>query len=547
MKFDDFLKQTGEFGIVEQIRYPIVLVSGLPNASPNELVLFENGEIGQLTTLGENLAEVLIFSKSPVAIGTKVARTNQSLTVQVGEGLLGKVIDPLGKGLIDHNISKTTQTRPIYSAPLSIKERIRIKKPFLTGTTLVDMLLPLGKGQREMVVGDRKVGKTAFLLTTIKSQIQEGVVVVYAAIGKKRSEVKKIVNFLGEQKLMPNVVVVASFSDQSPALISLTPYSAQTIAEYFKDLGRDVLVVFDDLSTHARFYREISLIGKKFPGRESYPGDTFYAHAKLLERAGNFKHPQKGEVSITALPVAEAVEGDLTSYIVSNLISITDGHLLFDNLIFSGGRRPAVDISLSVTRVGKQTRGELLRSLNTKLLAFLSHYEKIQNVSQFGAELSQDTKLALQRAQKLYILLEQHYQQIIPQALQVVLVMLVWLGFLDVLPEEQVGKARDEALKSYTANSQARASVEAILKSTDLDQAMEELEKSKEGLLTLLGIKSLFPVIQPPPLQQPLPPNAAASQIVPVAQKQPGKDEPAIDGTPILPSEDGKTDLGVKV
>lgn len=417
--YKNYLDKTKEYGVVEQIEYPIAYVSGLPNAYPAELVVFETGQMGQVMNLSKDLVEILLFSHHLVRIGSKAARSNEAVAVPVGKKLLGQIIDPLGLPLWPTSQSgPASLKRPVYQQPLGINERVKIRRPLFTGTVVVDTLLPLGKGQRELIVGDRKSGKTSFLLTLVKAQAREGSIVVIALIGKKRSEIKKIKEFLDSEKISKTSVIVASSSDQSPGLISLTPFTAMTIAESFKDLGQDSVVIFDDLTTHAHFYREIALKAKRFPGRESYPGDIFYTHAKLLERAGNFKHPEKEEVSITALPIAETVENDFTSLIVSNLIGITDGHLLFDSRIFASARKPAIDIFLSVTRVGKQTKDPISRELATKLVAFLSKAEKMQTLAQFGPELLEQTKKDLEKADKIYQLLNQPLYQVVPVAVQ---------------------------------------------------------------------------------------------------------------------------------
>src|SRR5581483_5765076 len=350
--FLTYLKETEEVGYISQVINFLIEIEGLPSARLNELVVFETGEIGRITTIAHKSVEVITFSKTSVKVGTRVTRTNEFLMVGVGDGLLGKTVDPLGASLDPQNpIGKLSELRPIDVTPGGIDTRSRITKPLETGATLVDLIIPLGMGQRELVIGDRKTGKTSFLIQAILTQAKRGTICIYAAIGKKTLDIKKIEELFQKSGIAKNTVVVASSSQDPVGVIYLTPYTAMTVAEYFRDSGRDVLVVLDDLSTHAKFYREISLLGRRFPGRNSYPGDIFYTHAKLLERAGNFK-TAKGPVSITCLPVTEAVQGDLTGYIQTNLMSMTDGHIYFDNDLFSKGKRPAVNTFLSVTRVG---------------------------------------------------------------------------------------------------------------------------------------------------------------------------------------------------
>ncbi|MBI2596709.1 hypothetical protein HYW41_00950 [Candidatus Daviesbacteria bacterium] len=424
--YKNYLDKTKEYGVVEQIEYPIIYASGLPAVKREELVVFEAGQLGQVMNLSKNLVEILLFSPRLVKIGTKVARSSEAVAVAVGQKILGSVIDPLGLPLWPAPIPvKSGSNMPIYGFPPPLISRVKIKRPLFSGTTVVDMLLPLGKGQRQLIAGDRKAGKTSFLMTLAKLQAKEGNVVIFALIGKKKSEIKAVKMFLENEKISQNCVIVATSSDNSPGLISLTPFTAMTVAESFKKDGLDSVVILDDLTTHAHFYREIALVGKRFPGRESYPGDIFYTHAKLLERAGNFKY-QEREVAITALPVVETVENDFTSLVVSNLIGITDGHLLFDSRIKDLGRSPAIDIFLSVTRVGKQTKDPSSRELGFKLMAFLSQVEKLQNLAQFGPELLEKTKQDLEKADRIYKLFNQSLYQVIPQEKQLKELLQIW-------------------------------------------------------------------------------------------------------------------------
>jgi F-type H+-transporting ATPase subunit alpha len=300
-----------------------------------------------------------------------------------------------------------------------------------TGVALIDLLIPLGRGQRELVIGDRKTGKTSLLLTTIKKQVDEGVIAIYAAIGKKKSEIKKLQEFFTKEKLIDKMIMVATSSYDSPSLIYETPYAAMSIAEYFRDQGVHSLIILDDLSTHAKFYRELSLLSRRFPGRDSYPGDVFYIHSKLLERAGNFKHPKVGEVSITCLPVIELVEGDLAGYIATNLMGITDGHIYLDSNIYYQGMRPAVNIPLSVTRVGRQTLGKLPREINKVLMAFLSRYDRLQNLSHFGQELTDDVKKALHLGEMIYAFFKQPYEETIPISVQLVILSMLFQNMIE--------------------------------------------------------------------------------------------------------------------
>jgi F-type H+-transporting ATPase subunit alpha len=264
--FEYYLKTIGEYGEVVELMPALVSVAGLPNARPFEIVLFESGAMGQIFSIGTDGIEIVLFSKTPVLVGERVARTNEILSLEVSESLLGSVISPLGDNLFGSRTkSDKTETRPIEKKPPGIMNRAGIKTPLHSGITLVDLLLPLGKGQKQLVIGDRKTGKTSFLLTTVKKQIEEGSLVVYGAIARKQSDIQKLLAFFKKEKIEQSIVTVLTTSHDSPALIYLTPFAAMTIAEYFRDQGRDVLVVLDDLSSHAKFYREMSLVGRRFP------------------------------------------------------------------------------------------------------------------------------------------------------------------------------------------------------------------------------------------------------------------------------------------
>lgn len=448
--FNFLLETIGEFGIVVQVRYPIVIVSGLPHVRLHELVVFETGEKGEVFLVERSQVQILILSKEAIKPGTRVARTNQFFMVPVGDALLGEIIDPLGDPISEKGKKiKTSEKREIDISPLGIGAREKIKNPFQTGVMVVDTMIPLGKGQKELIIGDRKTGKTSFLLTTIKNQVKQDTIAIYAAIAKKKSDIKKIHEFFIKEGIADKTVILATTSYDSPSLIFLTPYSAMTVAEYFRDQGKDVLLILDDLSTHAKFYREVSLLAKRFPGRDSYPGDIFYVHSRLLERTGNFKHKTKGEVSITALPVVEIVEGDFTGYIATNLMGMTDGHIYFDSNVYYQGRRPAVNVSLSVTRVGKQVSSNVFKSINRELSTLFALYEKMQNLSHFGAELTDSVRHVLRTGETFYKFFDQPYTLTVPQEVQLAVIAMIWLRFFEDNAIETITKTRDALVQAY--------------------------------------------------------------------------------------------------
>lgn len=480
-----YLQATNEFGSITSVHHPLVTINGLPHVSTKELVIFENGAIGEVFTLAKNSIQVLVFSPTSLRLGMKATRTNVFSSIPVGEELLGRVIDPLGTPLFSkENRIDTKERRELEVAPLGIKERTKINQPFYTGVSVVDLMVPLGKGQKELVIGDRKTGKSAFVLTTIKNQIKNGAVAIYCCVAKKKSDIKKVETYLKNEGILSSCVIVATTSFDSPALIYLTPYSAMSIAEYFRDQGQEVVVVLDDLTTHAKFYRELSLIANRFPGRDSYPGDIFYTHARLLERSGNFKHHSGKNVSITVLPVAEIIEGDFTGYIATNLMGMTDGHIFFDSNIYYQGRRPSVNILLSVTRVGRQAQSDVLRSINRELTSFFSLYDKMQNLSHFGAELTDSVVNILKTGEILYTMFNQPPTITIPLSVQVILFGLLWLKFFNDVTPASITKYRNALISAYQIPSTQQL-FDQIVTTKTFNELLNNLNKNREQLIKL--------------------------------------------------------------
>jgi F-type H+-transporting ATPase subunit alpha len=482
--FNQLLDKIGEYGIVSEVSHPIVFIEGLPKVKSHEVILFENGEKGEVSAITRGEVEARVFSNEAVGVGTKVARTNELLSVPVGEELLGQHINPLGEAYDEASPFKPPKDkREVDIRPIGISGRKRVTAQLVTGISLIDMLVPLGKGQRELVIGDRKTGKTSLLMTMVKTQVGEGSIAIYAAVGKKKSEIKKIKEFLEKEKLLPRTILVTTSSYDSPSLIFQTPYSAMTIAEYFRDKGINSLVIMDDLSTHAKYYRELSLLGKRFPGRDSYPGDIFYVHSRLLERAGNFKLPENKEASITCLPVVEIIEGDFTGYISTNLMGITDGHIYLDSNIYYEGMRPAVNIPLSVTRVGRQTMGTLPREVHKILMAFLSRYDKLQNLSHFGQELTDDVKSALNMGDLIYDFFKQRYEEIVPLTVQLIIVAMI---FNKLILDKNALKVAKLALIKVNKDPNQQKFLDEMINTHDLDVFNNNVLKNKDMLTSLV-------------------------------------------------------------
>ncbi len=385
----------------------IAIVDGLTGARINEGVSFENGMHGYVSKIDEKFVWVIVFSKISLVIGAAVARTGSKLMVSCGDGMLGHIVSPLGYD-IDENKEESQETElVVIDAPVwGIEKRKMITKPLLTGTTLVDLALPLGNGQRELVIGERKTGKTQFALQALACQVKQGKLGVYCGIGKQAREIVAVKEWLVKNKVYDRVVIVAATARDNQAEIALAPYTAMSIAENMRDNGKDVLVVLDDMTTHAKYYREMALVLGKFPGRDSYPGNIFYIQSKILERAGCF-NVNGQERSISCLAIAETVGGDLTGYIQTNLMSITDGHIYFDLDRFQHGLRPAINIFLSVTRVGRQTRGKLFHDVSKEIYSILKKIETAKIFTKFGPEQTEEIRKTLIRGVNLDKLLRQ--------------------------------------------------------------------------------------------------------------------------------------------
>lgn len=489
--FQEYLTEIGEIGYVEEITHAVAYVSGLPTASPHELVIFETGDIGYILSLREDMLEVLLFSREAIKEGTRVTRTKEFLQVHAGMHLLGKSINPFGKALDPGQIwqEKDIVLMDIDRPPDGISSRKRISSTFETGVGLVDLVLPLGKGQRQLVIGDRKTGKTNFLLQTILTQARRGAVCIYVGIGKKRLAIKKVEEFMRQEKITEQCIIVASTAQDPSGVIYLTPYTGMTIAEYFKEQGKDVLIILDDLTTHARYYREISLLIRRFPGRNSYPADIFYSHARLLERAGNFIHTN-GEQSITCLAVAETVQGDLSGFIQTNLMSMTDGHLYFDSDLFAKGRRPAIHPFLSVTRVGRQTQSALRQTLNREILSFLSLFERMQNFTHFGAEVSDTVANTTKMGEKVMAFFEQLSYTVRSIDLQMLLFSLMWVDTWRDKPIDTMKGDMGKIADVYLQDQALQQEVHALMEKCDsFNKLLGEIRGKSDDFYKKLGLQ----------------------------------------------------------
>src|SRR3989339_239657 len=426
------MNQTQEVGYVVSSRNFLVHLNGFPTIRVNDMLESDTGLRGWVNSIYPDKIEVLMLDEGQVAPKQQFKKLDSRLSVTAGDFLLGRAINPLGVPIDSKGLLAKTKDNPVLDLEtdaLGIESRRFITNQFLTGITLIDTLIPLGLGQRELVLGDAHSGKTGFLIDVIINQKNTGVICILALVGKPAVAVRNLIDILRANKALDYTVLVATSSSEPAPLIFLTPKTAMTIAEYFRKKGKDVLLILDDMGSHAKIYREISLLGNKSPGRESYPGDIFYQHAHLLERAGNFL-PAAGGGSITALPVVELNLNDFTTLIPTNLMSMTDGHLLFKSSMHAQGQTPAIDISLSVSRVGRQTQDRVSNLLSTKIRQILSEAADLETVSRFSQELPLETQLILERRDQIMELLKQEPFTATPKPIQAILLALPFTGFL---------------------------------------------------------------------------------------------------------------------
>lgn len=461
--------KVGDLGKVVEVKDSVVKVKGFKGGGIGEGVTFEDNKKGMIESVVDDQALVMVFDRETVNLGLKAARTGRPLRVTVGQGVLGHTVSALGY-LLDEDKQPSYDAEPevIQSKVLGIDKRKRIKKQLLTGVGVTDLVLPLGEGQRELVIGDKKTGKTEWLLKVMLNQAKLGKICIYGLIGKRQSEINRIEEFLIKHEIDNKVILVAAPAGSSAGEVFLTPFTAMAMAEHFRDLGQDSLLILDDLTTHAKYFRELALLSGRFPGRESYPGEVFYTHAKLLERAGNFLINGK-EVSITALPVAETQAGDLTGYIQTNLMSMTDGHLFFDESLFLQGIRPAVEIFLSVTRVGRQTQTQLMHKLSGEVVKRLKERQELERYLKFGAEMTEKVKKSLNQGDSLRKLFNQVGDKLYPLELTAILTGLI-------LSERWDGEGIEDWLQQWEKDKQFRNKLTGIVRQAkDLDQFLKLL------------------------------------------------------------------------
>lgn len=461
-----------DVGTVIQVGDGIAQVHGLSEAMAGELVEFENGVMGMVLNLEENHVGVVILGPyTDIREGNQVKRTGRLMEVPVGEALLGRVVNPLGQPLDGKGPIETTHFRPVESPAPGVIDRKKVDEPLQTGIKAIDSMVPIGRGQRELIIGDRQTGKTTIALDTIINQKGQDVVCIYVAIGQKQSTVANVVEKLRRYGAMDyTIVVVANASDPAP-LLYLAPYAGCAMGEYFMYNGGHALCVYDDLSKQAAAYRELSLLLRRPPGREAYPGDVFYLHSRLLERAAKLSD-EKGGGSLTALPFIETQEGDISAYIPTNVISITDGQIFLESDLFHSGVRPAVDVGFSVSRVGGDAQIKAMKKVTGTLKLDHSQYEELKAFTQFGSDLDAVTRAKLARGERTVEILKQDEHQPLPVEKQVVSLYLVTRGHLDDIPLEDVRRFEEE-FHAYL-NAEKKEIYEEIKEKKDIEESTEQ-------------------------------------------------------------------------
>ncbi len=440
-----------EVGTVVSVGDGIARIQGVERTMAGEMLEFPNGLFGIALNLEEDsVGAVLLGHSTEIKEGDTVKRTGRIISVPVGEQLVGRVVNSLGEPLDGKGPIGATEFMPIERLAPGVVDRSPVKEPLQTGLKAIDAMVPIGRGQRELIIGDRQTGKTAIAVDAIINQKGLGVICIYNAIGQKQSTVAQVVKTLEEAGAMEyTVVVAASASDPAP-LLYISPYSACTIGEYFRDSGRHALCVYDDLSKHAQSYREISLLLRRPPGREAYPGDVFYLHSRLLERAAKL-NPERGGGSLTALPIIETQAGDLSAYIPTNVISITDGQIFLEADLFNQGIRPAINVGNSVSRVGGSAQIKAMRAVAGRLRLELAQYRELAAFAQFGSDLDKATQAQLNRGRRLVEVLKQPQYRPLAVEKQVAIIFAATNGYLDDVPVDQVQRY-EESLFAFLEN-----------------------------------------------------------------------------------------------
>ena len=465
IKYYENAIQQNETGTILMVGDGIARASGLVNCMAGELLEFEDGSFGMAQNLEENSVSIVIFgSDENIGEGQTVKRTGKVVSVPVGEAMIGRVVNALGQPIDGAGPIDTKEVRPVECKAPGICERRSVYQPLQTGIKAIDSMIPIGRGQRELIIGDRQTGKTTIATDTIINQKGKDVICIYVAIGQKRSTVASLVENLTRNGAMDYTIVVAATASESSPLQYIAPYSGCAMGEYFMNKGKDVLIIYDDLSKHAVAYRALSLLIRRPPGREAYPGDVFYLHSRLLERAAKLDD-EHGGGSLTALPIIETQAGDVSAYIPTNVISITDGQIFLETELFHSGIMPAVNPGISVSRVGGDAQIKAMKKVAGTLKLIYSQYRELQSFAQFGSDLDADTKARLEQGARIVEVLKQSQNAPVPVEKQVAILYAVTKGILEKVKVEDVN-AYETGLYTYLDTDAAGLEVMQLISST---------------------------------------------------------------------------------
>lgn len=476
---------TTSVGTVIKVYDGIALVHGLDDAMSGELLAFPNDLYGMALNLEKDYVGAILFgSSSKVSEGDTVCSTHRILEVPVGEALIGRVVNALGQPIDDEGPIRTNRYRPVEKKASGVMDRQSVKQPLKTGIKIIDSLVPIGRGQRELIIGDRQTGKTSIAIDTILNQKDQNVICIYVAIGQKESTVSNVIEILKAYDAMKYSIVVSASASLPAPLLYLAPYTGVTMAEEFMYKGKDVLIIYDDLSKHAVAYRELSLLLKRPPGREAFPGDVFYLHSRLLERAAKL-NDELGGGSITALPIIETQAGDISAYIPTNVISITDGQIFLQTELFYSGVRPAVSAGLSVSRVGGNAQIKAVKKVSGTLRLDLASYRELEAFTQFGSDLDEATKAKLERGKRTVEVLKQNLHESIPSEKLALIIYALTHGYLDDVPLDHILTFEKDFYRYLDNNEEGRKLVKYIIDTTQLpdtekiNQVLETFKQSR--------------------------------------------------------------------
>ena len=466
------VEKSKEIGIVSEVKDGVVILSGLDNVSYGELIQFSNNVVGYVIDMIEDqVGSIVLGDYIGIKAGDTAKAMGITLSVPVCDNIIGRVIDPLGVPLDGFSKLKTDKYYPLEKIAPGVVERQSVNVPIQTGIKVIDALIPIGRGQRELIIGDRTTGKTTLAIDTILNQKNKQVICIYCAIGQRNAKIASTLELLKKHKALDYTIIVSASSSESVALQYLAPYSASAIGEYFMDKGKDVLIVYDDLTKHSWAYREISLILRRPSGREAYPGDVFYLHSRLLERACKLNIANGGG-SITALPIIETLDGDVSSYIPTNVISITDGQIFLEADLFNAGIRPALNVGLSVSRVGGDAQTKAIKQVAGRLKLDLTQYRELAAFSQFQSDLDENTKKILNRGAKITQILKQNKNELFTLAEEVVILWAASNGYLDDIATGDVETFERRLLDQF--RTKGKKILDEINVKKALDKKLEE-------------------------------------------------------------------------